>query len=162
RRGVRRARAARPGAGAAHLRAPEPARVHGPVPDAPSDPGHAARLRPLALLRHHQVQPARAGRVRLLPHAVGGRGAGPRAPRAGCMPARALCLPACLALAGCDRAVARSVPGESVEPPDLSRIFPEGAQRSAERAAPAPEAAAPARGAPPLAPAGEPAPIRGT
>ena len=75
-----------------------------------------------------------------------------------------------LALAGCDRAVEPYVPGESVEPPDLSRICPEGAQRSAERAEAAQEPAAqPGRGAPPVAaassppaPSGEPAPIRGT
>ncbi|MEB2344651.1 MAG: hypothetical protein OZ948_07925 [Deltaproteobacteria bacterium] len=71
-------------------------------------------------------------------------------------------LAAALALGACDRAVEPYVPGEGVEPPDLSRIFPEGAERSAEReaAAQAPAAAPPERGAPPVTAAAEP--LRGT
>ena len=45
----------------------------------------------------------------------------------------ALGIPALLALAlafGCDRAVEPYVPGEKAEQPDLSRIFPEGAERA--------------------------------
>ncbi|HSJ98401.1 MAG TPA: hypothetical protein VLC53_15090 [Myxococcota bacterium] len=81
---------------------------------------------------------------------------------------------AALALAGCDRAVEPFVPGEGVEPPDLARIFPEGAETSAEReaAGQAPETGP--RGAPPMGAGGPPpapgeptvtsaeAPIRGT
>lgn len=75
-----------------------------------------------------------------------------------------------VALAGCDRAVEPYVPGEAVEQPDLGRIFPEGAERTAQGGAAAP--AANPRGAPPVGadappPAGVPAagasaPIRGT
>jgi hypothetical protein len=66
-----------------------------------------------------------------------------------------------LALAGCDRAVEPYVPGEGVEAPDLTRIFPEGAERSAQNeAASQAETAAPERGAPPVA-AGAAA-VRGT
>jgi cytochrome c-type biogenesis protein CcmH len=64
--------------------------------------------------------------------------------------------PACLLLAlafACDRAIEPYVPGEEPTPPDLSRIFPEGADRSAEReerarmpAAPDTDVAAPIRG----------------
>lgn len=72
----------------------------------------------------------------------------------------------------CDRAVEPYVPGEKPSAPDLSRIFPEGAERAAEREAAAGAtrggAAAPmGRGAPPPAPGGavpgdEAAPLRGT
>ncbi len=59
---------------------------------------------------------------------------------------------------GCDRAIEPYVPGEKPEQPDLSRIFPEGAERAAEKkpaamgqgAAAAPPAA-PGGGAPPAA-----------
>jgi hypothetical protein len=79
-----------------------------------------------------------------------------------------------LALAGCDRAVEPYVPGETVEAPDLARIFPEGADVSSQReeqAQPAQGGGPPAapgmggRGAPPAAPAAAAeggAPIRGT
>jgi cytochrome c-type biogenesis protein CcmH len=40
-----------------------------------------------------------------------------------------------VAALGCDRAVEPYVPGEKPEQPDLSRIFPEGAQRAAENKA---------------------------
>jgi cytochrome c-type biogenesis protein CcmH len=62
-----------------------------------------------------------------------------------------------LGLAGCDRAVEPYVPGERVEPPDLARIFPEGAERSAEReqAEQGPEGTGP-RGAPPMGAGGPP------
>jgi hypothetical protein len=85
-------------------------------------------------------------------------------------------LVAALALGACDRAVEPYVPGEPVEPPDLARIFPEGAERAAPREAEGAADAAP-RGAPPMGPGGPPpapmpptgdasadagAPIRGT
>jgi hypothetical protein len=38
---------------------------------------------------------------------------------------------------GCDRATEPYVPGEKPEQPDLSRIFPEGAERAAEKKPPA-------------------------
>jgi len=66
-------------------------------------------------------------------------------------------LAAALALAACDRAVEPFVPGEGVEPPDLARIFPEGAERSSQREAAAqPPDAPPGGGAPPMG-AGGPA-----
>ena len=75
--------------------------------------------------------------------------------------AAAVAVASALALGGCDRAVEPYVPGERVEPPDLARIFPEGAARSAEREAAA-QAAEPqaqgGRGAPPV---GEPPPAPG-
>src|SRR5512147_143791 len=37
---------------------------------------------------------------------------------------------------GCDRATEPYVPGEKPEQPDLSRIFPEGAERAAEKKPP--------------------------
>jgi hypothetical protein len=74
-----------------------------------------------------------------------------------------------LALAsGCDRAMEPFVPGEKPEPPDLARIFPEGAERAAEQEANAggQPGMRGGRGAPPVASAPataeEPAPIRGT
>jgi len=83
-------------------------------------------------------------------------------------------LAAALALA-CDRAVEPFVPGEGVEPPDLARIFPEGAERSSQNEAAAPAPGAPSRGAPPMGAGGPPpapgaappaassaAPLRGT
>lgn len=76
------------------------------------------------------------------------------------------CAVAAIVAFGCDRAVEPYVPGEKPETPDLSRIFPEGAERAAEAAAPmggggAPPAnASPDRGAPPVA--GEAAPVSGT
>jgi hypothetical protein len=78
----------------------------------------------------------------------------------------AMALAALLAAPACDRAVEPYVPGEKPEPPDLTRIFPEGAERSAKREAQAtPPGAPPAmgdRGAPPVAAAGSEEPIRGT
>ena len=60
---------------------------------------------------------------------------------------------------GCDRAVEPYVPGEKPEQPDLSRIFPEGAERAAEKKA-GPMGGAAASGMPgaPAAPAGGGAP----
>ena len=62
---------------------------------------------------------------------------------------------------GCDRAIEPYVPGEKPEQPDLSRIFPEGAERAAEKKPPpmgqgaaGEPAAAPGGGAPPAS--GEP------
>jgi cytochrome c-type biogenesis protein CcmH len=72
-----------------------------------------------------------------------------------------------LALAGCDRAIEPYVPGEKPEMPDLARIFPEGAEKSAQREAEAKggEPAGPpmgGRGAPPATDEAAGAPIRGT
>jgi cytochrome c-type biogenesis protein CcmH len=63
---------------------------------------------------------------------------------------------AALAVAGCDRATEPYDPNEKPAQPDLSRIFPEGAERAAQQSAPAPgaeaNATAPtARGAAPVA-----------
>lgn len=77
-----------------------------------------------------------------------------------------LCMAAALAFA-CDRSIEPFDPAEQVEQPDLAKIFPEGAQRVAEReresgAGPmggAPPSAAAGRGTTPVA-AGEP--VRGT
>jgi hypothetical protein len=73
---------------------------------------------------------------------------------------------------GCDRAVEPYVPGEKAEQPDLSRIFPEGAERAAEKKGapmggaaasgmPGATAAPAGRGAPPVA-GGAAAPVSGT
>ena len=68
-----------------------------------------------------------------------------------------------LAVSGCDRRTEPVVEGEEPRQPDLSRIFPPGAEQSASQAAaevfelPAPPTG---RGAPPLAGSAEP--IRGT
>jgi cytochrome c-type biogenesis protein CcmH len=74
----------------------------------------------------------------------------------------ALAVLAALAL-GCDRKIEPFVPGEKPEPPDLSRIFPEGAEKAAKQEA---EAAAPAAtggpGAPPAAAAESGKAITGT
>ncbi len=79
-------------------------------------------------------------------------------------------LPRCLGVAifvavaalGCDRAIEPYVPGEKPEQPDLSRIFPEGADRAAENK-PAPMGQG-ANAAPPAAPGAEAAaaPVSGT
>ncbi len=57
---------------------------------------------------------------------------------------------------GCDRAVEPYAPGEKPEQPDLSRIFPEGAERAAEKKGGGPMGGAAASGMPgaPAAPAG--------
>ncbi len=47
----------------------------------------------------------------------------------------AACMLMAVAAFGCDRAVEPYVPGEKPEQPDLSRIFPEGAERAAENRA---------------------------
>jgi hypothetical protein len=67
----------------------------------------------------------------------------------------------------CDRAVEPYVPGEKPQQPDLARIFPEGARRSAEEersagAAPAGMPGAAAGGAPGAAAAGSGQPLQGT
>ena len=69
---------------------------------------------------------------------------------------------------GCDRATEPYVPGEKPEQPDLSRIFPEGAERAAEKKPPpmgqgaaGEPAAAPGGGAPPAA-ASSGDPVSGT
>lgn len=68
-----------------------------------------------------------------------------------------LVLLAGLGLGACDRAIEPYVPGEEAEAPDLTRIFPEGAERSLDAdVAPSPGAG----GAPPPAAGGEA--IRGT
>lgn len=95
-------------------------------------------------------------------------------PRAMRPPPRALAaLLAAVLAAGiaCDRAVEPFVPGEQPSAPDLSRIFPAGAEKAAQQEAQArgPEGAAEpsppmgGRGAPPVgAAAASEAPIRGT
>jgi cytochrome c-type biogenesis protein CcmH len=70
-----------------------------------------------------------------------------------------------LLLAACDRRTEPFVEGEEPSEPDLSRIFPEGAERSASQidevggAVPTPNGG---RGAPPVAAASSNLPIRGT
>ncbi len=56
-------------------------------------------------------------------------------------------------VAGCDRNIEPFDPNEEPREPDLSRIFPEGAERAAQirPGLPEPPRAAPGRGAPPLA-----------
>jgi len=79
----------------------------------------------------------------------------------------ASCLLLVLAL-GCDRNIEPFVPGEEPREPDLSKIFPEGAERSARAQPSMPPAP---RGIPPVADAGaadpagagdDAAPVRGT
>ena len=60
--------------------------------------------------------------------------------------------------AGCDRKIEPFVPGEKPEQPDLSRIFPEGAEADAR--IPTEPPPAPARGAPPVTSSAPP--IQGT
>jgi len=76
----------------------------------------------------------------------------------------AACLAACLAGAGCDRNIEPFDPNEQPKAPDLSRIFPAGAER--EEPGPPSMPPAPGRGAPPLAAGASGAedgpPIRGT
>jgi hypothetical protein len=67
-----------------------------------------------------------------------------------------------LGLAACDRAVEPYVPGETAEEPDLARIFPEGAERSAEREAAARMPQPPPSAPPAAAEPAETAPIQGT
>jgi hypothetical protein len=74
---------------------------------------------------------------------------------------RKLALVAALAgLAACDRNIEPYDPNEVPEQPDLSRIFPAGAEQSPLDEAPTLPPAP--RGAPPVAAAAEGAPIRGT
>jgi cytochrome c-type biogenesis protein CcmH len=61
---------------------------------------------------------------------------------------------------GCDRAVEPYVPGEKPEQPDLSRIFPEGAERAEANKPPAAAMGKGAAAAPPAASSG--APVSGT
>jgi len=63
------------------------------------------------------------------------------------------------AVAGCDRNIEPFVLGEKPQKPDLSKIFPAGAEQSARGGAPA---AAPmgGRGAPPVGASGEPIEVR--
>ena len=75
---------------------------------------------------------------------------------------RGLALAIGIALAlGCDRKIEPFVPGEKPEPPDLSRIFPEGAEKAARQEA---ESGAPrgGRSAPPMAGTSTAQPISGT
>jgi cytochrome c-type biogenesis protein CcmH len=69
-----------------------------------------------------------------------------------------------LAAGGCDRNVEPFVPGEKVEPPDLAKIFPPGAERAAaqEMGAPAPPPAPMGPAAGLRAGAAGGAPIRGS
>ena len=74
----------------------------------------------------------------------------------------ALAVLAVLALA-CDRKIEPFVPGEKPEPPDLSRIFPEGAEKAArQEAKSSPPAAMGGRGAAPVGAASSDQPITGT
>ncbi len=70
----------------------------------------------------------------------------------------AFLLIALLAAQACDRRVESFAPGEKPQTPDLSKIFPAGADRAAQPAAQMP--LAPGRGAPPVEPLA--APIEGT
>ena len=75
-----------------------------------------------------------------------------------------LALALVLALAGCDRHVEPYVEGEKPSQPNLSKIFPPGAERAQPMAAPGepPPAPQPQRGAPPAAaPVAAGPPIRG-
>ena len=69
-----------------------------------------------------------------------------------------------LVVLACDRKIEPFVPGEKPEAPDLSRIFPEGAEKAAKQEAKPGMPAAPAegRGAPPAAGAASASPITGT
>ena len=89
------------------------------------------------------------------------------------MKTRILVVASCLLIAalGCDTAVEPYVPGEKPEQPDLSRIFPEGAERAeankpaagamGQGGAPSAPPAAPGGEAPPAA-ASSAAPVSGT
>lgn len=82
-------------------------------------------------------------------------------------PGRATLLIAAALLAlACDRKLEPYDPNERPEPPDLSRIFPEGAERAQQAEAQAqPAMPAPTRGAPPPGAGAPPAtgdPVRGT
>ena len=61
---------------------------------------------------------------------------------------------------GCDRKIEPYDPAERPQPPDLSRIFPAGAELAARASEPPDAVGMPARGAPPVLAAGEP--VRGT
>lgn len=74
----------------------------------------------------------------------------------------ALAVLAVLAL-GCDRKIEPFVPGEKPEPPDLSRIFPEGAEKAArQEAKSSPPAPMGGRGAAPVGAASSEQAITGT
>ena len=83
-------------------------------------------------------------------------------------PTRRLVLAAALGLSllACDRKLEPYDPNEKPEPPDLSKIFPEGAERAQEAEAQAqPAMPAAPRGAPPMGAGAAPAtgaPVRGT
>ena len=82
-------------------------------------------------------------------------------------PWRAIAVLVAIAAFGCDRAVEPFVPGEQPAQPDLSQIFPEGAERATKDSAPmggTPGSVPPAgsrRGAPPIADAGDAKPLTG-
>lgn len=77
-------------------------------------------------------------------------------------PALAIGLLAAVAALGCDRAVEPYVPGEKPEQPDLSRIFPEGAERASQEGPMAGQGGAPEMpGAQPGGPAPPPAATAG-
>jgi hypothetical protein len=77
-------------------------------------------------------------------------------------PALRVILLASALASGCDRAVEPYVPGERAEPPDLARIFPEGAERAAQQEAGGAGAPMGGRGAPPVAAGGDAGALRGT
>jgi cytochrome c-type biogenesis protein CcmH len=80
----------------------------------------------------------------------------------------AVALAVVLLATACDRAVEPYVPGEKPEQPDLSRIFPEGAERAAQQNAPQEGSGAGSPGmpaapsAPPSANAASGGPVTGT
>jgi len=67
---------------------------------------------------------------------------------------------ACVAIAGCDRNMEPFVPGEEPQQPDLSKIFPAGAERTAEAGAGA-RVAGSSRGASPMRGSGSSEAIEG-
>lgn len=86
----------------------------------------------------------------------------PRPPRRFLIRCVVGCAFAAVVALGCDRAVEPYVPGEKPETPDLSRIFPEGAERAAESARPAMGGESSPPAAAPAAAGGEAAPLSGT
>jgi cytochrome c-type biogenesis protein CcmH len=68
-----------------------------------------------------------------------------------------LAVAATLVAAGCNRAIEPFDPNEKVEQPDLSKIFPAGAERAAQAEAPQGTAPQQTRGAAPPGPPGAPA-----
>lgn len=74
---------------------------------------------------------------------------------------RVACILALVVLLGCDRKVEPFVPGEEPSQPDLSKIFPAGAEQEGRRTAPADLPAAPGAGQRGADPWADAEPIRG-